>query len=261
MRFAVLGIFLFAGLCWAGNGLIVIDPFGPGVADVGPGTPDVVGDLLNYDIQSASIGLVQNDVLVNIFLNFATDNLSGFTEPFLPNNPLYPGDLLFSAPSAGANVFAFGIPVADHGYFQAGKLYAVGNGVSVANARTALGDPPAGYRPDQPVWLASSGPVAPVAMGSVAVLVLGNDGYSAPKLDVRIQFPRTDEFLAAFRTTDGVAAPVVFTYSSAICGNDVITGAWNMPAAPEPASAAFLAGGVCALAALKFRKRSRAGAA
>lgn len=235
--------------------LWIQDPF-PG------GSQDVIGAQSMFDIQGAGISVTPTTTSVDLLFNFGSgqNGLAPFASFF--SIRLDVGDVLFSV----NGIWAYGIPIMDHAGspnggpagdpVDAGHLYQIDTIAGVQSARQGLNDPGGVlYRPEQAVWLWNhNGSLTDIAVASLLVSALGGDGATSPKFEVLLNFPTPAGFYQAY--TDGTLA---LAFSSATCGNDVLSGPVNgaddPPSNPEPASATLCALGLAFLAWRSKRRR------
>ncbi len=196
----------------------------------------VIGAISEFGIQGGNVvvNTTTDTAVANLFFNFGPDTtLTPFTQFGVTLNP---GDLLFSV----AGAYTYAIPLIGHNGMTAGDLYQISG---VLNAQTVLGNPSGViYRNTDDVW-ASGGTLVPGSNGS---MIVGGGGGSP--FDVTLSFTPGVTFLNAFKSGN-----VTFQFSSATCGNGIITGS----AVPEPGTLALMGSALIGLAFL--RRRTAAG--
>lgn len=239
------------------------DPF-PGTS-CSDGSCDVVGPLGSFDINFGTFNVTSTGATFRLVFNYG----SGSTlAPFAsvsqnPTGNLYVGDLLLSV-NGGAG-YQYGVALnsrnagapnpgaANATAATAGTLYAI-NGILTSNQ--VMGGLNSVYRQNTPVWFTTLGTV--ISVGSVAVdSTQPNPGGA--DFDVTIAFSWGPNL-----TTDQQALVDAFTngafgvsFSSATCGNDILTGV-NEPSeedVPEPVTVMLTGAGLVGLGLLRRRVR------
>lgn len=200
---------------------------------------DVIGDPNLFDISSlrfASFDAGEKRFTVEIFMNYGGGtSLSSFSIGGAFTN-LNVGDLLFFS---GSNIYA--VPLVSRGALDAGDLYRV-TGTQTAKEVLGLGsDQDANYRPDAPVWAITTR-ANPIGEGTVDATSTGGPN----NLKVVLSFIANDEFINGFEGSS-------FSFASATCGNDLITGTIPNGEIPEPSTWALLGGGLVALGYMRRR--------
>jgi len=172
------------------------------------------------------------------------------------------GDLLFLENGTPK----FGVPLADHAgslnggsdsnLLLAGQMYEVMNDSGWMTARQALNDPlNINYRYDSPVWLRdANGSLAATGFpGFVNVAYLGGDGLLAPRFNVTLLLPTPADLYALYESNQ-----LYFTFGSATCGNDIISGfldpSQDLDGNPEPSTWILAATGLLAFAWIRHRR-------
>jgi hypothetical protein len=221
-------------------------------------TCPVIGNPIDFDIQSISVSVVGSTVTATIDFNYGgSSSLAPYQDGSIQ---LQPGDLLFYDPS-DPNQIQFGVAIdstrpGSQYNFISGDLYQIGGNISLESAETALGNPDAYYRRSEQVLMVdNTGTPAVAGTGDgVNVVSLGN-GKTAAEYAVTVQFNAPSSFLALIQNGElGVA------FSSADCGNAVLTGNVGVPT-PEPEGAALMGLGIGMIGAAGYwRKRSSRGA-
>jgi len=232
-----------------------------------PGTNgDVIGDARSFDIQFANITINETVLTVEIGFNFGAlnqSNLDSFRYDWSPW--LSPGDILFTTANG---IPRWGVPIADHAgslnggadsnLLFAGQMYEVLNSSGFMTARQALNDSKTYYRYDSPVWLRDSGGslAASGFPGFVNVNYLGGDGTLGPRFNVFLTVATPAGLYELYE-----AEQLYFTFGSATCGNDIISGFLDPEyggdsANPEPSTWILFTTGLAGFAYLKRRRRS-----
>ena len=261
MRYAVFLVLLslVAGPCLADT---LIDAFGPNVGS------DVVGDRLFFDIKSADMQMSGNQAVVTLLLNYGgagQHTLASYHDLVFWLNP---GDLLFydpSDPNLPLSMARYAVPLVSHDQMvigdnnqmyqdklKAGSLYAVGGDIVVRNSSALFasqGQSTAGYeiRPDALIlanYIGGGTPSALTSGGTTLVNPYG-DGSTNPFLEVTAQFTASAGFMKMITDNNNKLG---FSFASATCGNDVISGVFSLPAGdtsptPEPPASLLLAAG------------------
>lgn len=196
---------------------------------------DVFGDPNFFDISSLSFtgyNSATKRFSVEIIFNYGGGaSLSQFSVggAFTALNV---GDLLFSN---GGQTYA--VALANRAGLTAGNLYRV-TGTQTAKQVLGLGsDQDGNYRPNQAVWANTAGATL-IGTGSVAAQSIGGP----TNLKVNLSFVANDAFINGFNNSS-------FTFSSATCGNDVISG--NIP---EPGTWALMGAGLVGLGMIRRKK-------
>ena len=200
---------------------------------------DVIGDPNLFDIRSltfASFDAGQKRFTVEILMNYGGGtSLSAFSigGAFTSLNV---GDLLFFS---GSNTYA--VPLVSRGALDAGDLYRV-TGTQTAKQVLGLGsDQDGNYRPNAPVW-ANTTRATPLGQGTVTTTSTGGP----TNVKVVLTFLASDEFINGFQGS-------TFSFASATCGNDMITGTIPTGDIPEPSTWALLGAGLAAMGYLRRR--------
>ncbi len=230
-----------------------------------PGTNgDVIGDPRSFDIQFANVSITRSSLTIEITLNFGLpgqSNVDAFRYDWSPWLSI--GDILFLE----NGIPRWGAPVADHAgsinggpssnLLFAGQMYSVNNENGWFTARQALQDSTNYYRYDSPVWLRdTAGSLAAVGTaGFVNVSYLGGDGTVTPRFRVSLTVATPADLFASWQS--GLLS---FSFASASCGNDIISGMLDpqldlSPPTPEPSSLLLAATGLLAVIALRRRAR------
>ncbi len=229
-------------LCLAGTVLAtpltftIEDPFNL------PGSSDVIGDKLKFDIKQAMVTFDSGTIALEIQMNYANAGLNPFTFDGLN---LGIGDVLFEVDG----VARFGLALHNHGtgshVVQAGHLYQINDPLKgVQTAEQVLEDPSGWiYRPDELVWLNNrKSYLTDLATGTITVENLGNNGHDGAKYAILAQFAAPTAL-----TPGGAGGELALHFAAATCGNDVLNGALPAGAVPEPGSMALLSGGLALL--------------
>jgi hypothetical protein len=208
----------------------------------GVGSPDVLGDTNLFDIDKvifSSFDSTTKKLSIEIYFNYGGyNNTTQALDPFsigYPFEHLSVGDLLFYS---GSNIWAVALNA--HDGFVAGNLYQV---TGTQTAKHVLGFDSdstfdADYRPTQAVWGDGAGKQL-IGAGTVTSSLIG----SGPEVLSTVTFTTDLAFQSALDSAS-------FSFASATCGNDVITGA-----TPEPAALTLIGGGLLGLGFLQRRKK------
>ena len=196
---------------------------------------DVIGDPNFFDIASltfASFNSGTKRFTVEILFNYGGGtSLDAFSVGGAFDS-LKVGDLLFS--NGGFN---YAVQLRSRSGLTAGNLYQV-TGNQTAKQVLGLGsDQDGNYRPNQAVWGNTTGATL-IGTGTSTVVSTGGP----TNLKVSLDFMANNAFINGFDTSS-------FAFSSATCGNDVMTG--NVP---EPGTWALLGAGLIGLGMIRRRK-------
>jgi hypothetical protein len=212
---------------------------------------DVIGSKSKYDIEKVDLQVGFDTTTIKVYLNYG----GGSTlSPFTDGLPLRIGDFFMYRPgtSTPTNVGtgAYGVVLNSHGAFVTGGVYAIGtNGIGTATADQLLNNTNYVYRRDVDVLMTGAAPGYPLALGSVNVSTVGN-GTTTARFLATIQFANPANF---FNSLVNANNEIAFSFSSAICANDLITG--TVSAVPEPAEWAALLAGLGLIGVLVRRRR------
>jgi hypothetical protein len=247
---AVLFLLLGCAACQADT---IYDPFnqsqagGCNYSDKAPFTScDVIGNPALFDIQKADVNIANGSATVTLYFNYG----GGITlQPFNDGIQLAVGDLFFYDPS-DPNSYRYGVPLSTHGGFIADDLYKVGGGTTLLTADQIINNTAYYYRRTQDVWLGGSGSAE--TTGSPVQVVINGDGLSNARYAATLQFPVSTDFLTSVIHNGQVG----IAFSSADCGNDILTGTTS--ATPEPGMFPLLAAGSVMLAGFGILRRRRA---
>jgi hypothetical protein len=222
-------------------------------------TCPVIGDPLQFDIQSISVSVVGDSVTATIDFNYGGgQSLAPFTDG---NVKLQPGDLFFFDPSDPNQVNLYGVALnssrpGSHYNFTAGDLYQLGGNITVETAKTALGNPSgAYYRPTEPVLMVDNvGTPVPAGIGNgVSVTTLGN-GKTAAEYAVTVQFAASPGLQSLLQS-----GSVGVSFASADCGNAVLSGViTGFTPTPEPEGAVLMGLGIGLIGVARYWRRKSA---
>jgi hypothetical protein len=251
-------MFLSLGLA-AGSAATLVDPFHTSqnncnYSSVAPYSAcDVIGNEMNYDIQSASVSISGGTATVSILFNTGavtgSGNSLGLGSFRDVNENLMVGDLFFYDPSDPHSTVRYGVAVEDHGSFTSGDLYDISGTVATETAAQALNFVDDYYRRNQTVLMTGHG--NPVSTGTVSISNYGN-GTSGALYDMVVTFATTSGFMNLL-----VNNQIGLLFSSADCGNDVIQGTVGVgTGVPEPSPAVLIGVGLMLIAGVYgWRKR------
>lgn len=230
----------------AANTITVNDPFNN--ADIcNNASCDVIGngvsDRALFDIQKATFTMTPSTVTASLSFNFGPGNTS--LAPFVDGAlNLSVGDLFITV----NGVPMFFMPLVDRGDLIAGDIYQ-GSGLT---AQTVLGNPSGvNYRNNAVV----EGAQGSSKIGSVTENITGGgDGSTNPEFGVTFTFSSSE------LNSIPAGALIGFSFASATCGNDVISGQLESTvgissAAPEPSTSVMGIIGIIGLA-LGIRKNA-----
>jgi hypothetical protein len=224
-------------------------------------TCPVIGNPLEFDIQSISISLAGDTVSATIDFNYGGGQSLA---PFMDGGvQLQPGDLFFYSSSDPTQQNQYGVALTSsrpgsQNSFIAGDLYQIGGAISLETAATALGDPDAYYRVTQQVLMVdNAGTPNPAATGNgVNVAALGN-GASSAEYAVTVQFSAPTGLVNLFQS-----GSIGVDFAAADCGNAVLDGSaggfvtTNASPAPEPEGALLMGLGFGIILVVRYlRKR------
>jgi hypothetical protein len=247
----------------------VNDPFANGDACASTSC-DVVAngdaDRPLFDIQKAILTVSGSTVTMDLYFDFGTNNtnLNQFSDAGVNLNV---GDLFFTV---GGNL-AFVAPLVSHNgstdggatgnTIVAGDLYSINNANGVESAQTALNNPGGVvYRNSSPVWGYDNGAgsLTQVLSNGVETLVGGGDGVTNPKFHLTLSF--NDASAATFAADAANQSGFGFSFASATCANDIIsgTGSISNAATPEPMSLGLVGAGLIGALVWGRRKQARA---
>jgi hypothetical protein len=209
------------------------------------GAPDVIGHVSQFDIESLTFQNVSaGGVTISTKLNYDNGDTTlatfGTDDVFTTLNI---GDILFRV----GGVSKYAIVLRNHDGLNAGSLYQLNNGALTAFQLIGFVDPlDLYYRADAEVWANNAGPGTPTTLlntGSVSTTLIG----SGPEIQVTVNIGPTvnSQFLTDFNASS-------FSFASATCGNDIISGTMT----PEPASMAMMGSALAALVYLRRRRTS-----
>jgi hypothetical protein len=198
---------------------------------------DVVGAKTDFDIQKAVFQYSANSLSLDIYTNYRNSNVAPLSAFAVGSVSLPVADLFFGT-SAG---MLWGVPLVTHGAFQAGNVYALGNGVSTLTAQGVLGAQPSAYfRRNRIVYMSGNSTAAAQnnrGTGTVTVLSTGKNGTSTgqnpgAEYIIRVQLSQqaAQNVLAAAFDRDGIVAANLQLLA---CGNDILDGSFVVP---EPSS-------------------------
>ncbi|MBX9600210.1 MAG: PEP-CTERM sorting domain-containing protein [Bryobacteraceae bacterium] len=212
---------------------------------------DVIGDKNKYDIEKVDVRVGFDTTTVRVYLNYGGGSTLA---PFSDGLPLRIGDFFLYRPgtSTATNVGsgAYGVVLNTHGAFVTGGVYAVGtNGINTATADQLLNNTGYVYRRNVDVLMTGAAPGNPLSLGTVNVSTVGN-GTSTARFLATIQFANPANF---FNSLINANNEIAFSFSSAICANDLITG--TVSAVPEPAEWAALIAGLGLIGVFVRRRR------
>jgi hypothetical protein len=248
MRFTILTLLLLSvSFCWAAP---IITNSAYGSSD-----PGVIGNWLNYDIQSASLSVSGATAALTLLFNYGFASganwrtLGQFTDVGLSLNV---GDVFFYDPSSpqNYNTAVYGIDLAGHDGLAPGNLYSLAgsNGTLTAQTVLAAANPSANlndyeFRNNTAVWINPAASPTDVDSGSVSIsAVNGASGPTAsdPLLQVIVTFSIAGVSLFS-------DANIGFQFESATCANGILQGDFSnygSDKTPEPSSLALALGGL-----------------
>jgi hypothetical protein len=204
------------------------------------GSPDVIGNPLQFDGQSVQVTAGDGKLTVDVFTNYGNSSLYSIYDTGVRLNI---GDLFFTV----NGVYRYGVPLAYHNgpaggpwgdRLLAGHIYEIEDPSALLTARQTLHDPQYfDYRPDTIVWMLDLGGVRDVTRSAPSVQVLpiaGNNGNNGPLYDIRIQTSLPAGLFSSPTDTYGLEFAVTTG------GNDVIEG--NLAFGGAPTQLRSLAG-------------------
>lgn len=210
------------------------------------GTNDVLGNFNQFDIRSLTV--LKNDannLRIQIDFNYGSGNTN--FAPFVAGANLNVGDILFDIGNDGSWEYGAvleghtntqGSTAATKGALKTGGFYQA-NGTRTAQQTINLANL-SSYRPTVAVWIDQSSTL--VRQGSVAI----NGGGAATNVSTEYSTVFDVSFLGDNPLNHKT---FMIQFSSATCGNDVVTGLVT----PEPATMALAGAALIALAVVRRR--------
>jgi hypothetical protein len=217
------------------------------------GNVDVIGYLRSFDIEKAVIETTATTVKIDLFFNYGQTggdtSLGDYVTAGGAFPVVFPGDVLMNIQGIW-----YVIPLIDHdattrttgvGPLLANHLYSASSVLSAQQVTGQEGDPTSRYRPSAIVW---GNPDGAVDLGIVAARTIsGPIGTS----QIHVSLLLSDAGFAGL-VNDNLSQ-LFFSFASATCGNDIITGIGQLDEVPEPTTTALLGAGLLALTLLRRR--------
>jgi hypothetical protein len=257
-KLLTIGIILLMAAVGQAATLKVVDPFGSGNVS---GGGDIIGTQTKYDIQDATMTVSATSVNFVVDTNYggtisygsgyaidATHPINSFSDS---GYTLYIGDLILYI----SGVATYGVALTSHpqisgdtGSVTVDHVYKITNQTAVATANQVTGCSGSSCFPTQPVWIHQKGGLLDTGILASITATPLDGGVVSPEWTIGVTFSTNN---SAFNYTNpfNTGASFGFSFASASCANDYITGQ-----TPEPATMAMV-GGALTLLSLLMRKR------
>lgn len=256
-------VMLMASFCMYGGNVVLVDQFNVSPCSIPPPTNDpgfnqcdVIGAKTDFDLQKAAISLNRVSTTITIYQNYRNNvvSASGFGTFAVGAANIGMSDIFFG----DGNSILYGISMATRNGFQAGSLYAVGNGVTTRTAASVLNvpSPPYYYRTTRNVMLGGT-PAQALGTGGVSAVSNGGNGTSNAEFQLQVQLGQTAS-TALYDAAHANGGSLEIFLNSATCGNDTLDGRINTP---EPGAFALMGTVVVVLGGAVRRRRKLQAAA
>lgn len=243
--------------CVYGGNVMLTDQFNVAPCSIPPPANDpsfnqcdVIGAKTDFDLEKAAISLNRVATTITIYQNYRNNAVTanGFGSFSVGAANIGMSDVFFGNGSS----ILYGISMATRNGFQAGSLYAIGNGVTARTAASVLNlpSPPYYYRTTRNVMLGGT-PAQSLGIGAVSTVSNAGDGISNAEYRLQVQLGEGASG-ALYDAAQANGGQLDIYLNSATCGNDVLDGRINTP---EPGAFALMGTVVVALGVAVRRRR------